>query len=188
MLRRRIRIHLSRFWKRKRCNFKTDKASYNATTDAGVTITAELFFTAPNQQDNVSLSFGGSQTVVVLDSNLTADPLGNVITKTIPFSSLCNGLNKVTLKATSAQSGQLISADIPVTITNAQSCSQLSVKNPFRSSAASVTERVASGKIYSIDGRCLGEISSTADLRSMALPRGRLHCVPRVFDAQDTCR
>ncbi len=154
------------------CNFKTDKASYNATTDAGVTITAELFFTAPNQQDNVSLSFGGSQTVVVLDSNLTADPLGNVITKTIPFSSLCSGLNKVTLKATSAQGGQLISADIPVTIANAQSCTQLSVNNPFRSSAASVTERLASGKIYSINGRCLGEISSTADLSSMALPRG----------------
>ena len=139
-------FHLSRFWKRKRCNFKTDKASYNATTDAGVTITAELFFTAPNQQDNVSLSFGGSQTVVVLDSNLTADPLGNVITKTVPFSSLCNGLNKVTLKATSAQSGQLINADIPVTIANAQSCTQLSVNNPFRSSAASVTERLASGR------------------------------------------
>ncbi len=78
----------------------------------------------------------------------------------------------MTLKATSAQSGQLISADIPVTITNAQSCSQLAAKNPFRSLPASVTDRVAAGKIYSIAGKFLGEISSTADLRSMALPKG----------------
>ena len=154
------------------CNFKTDKASYNATTDAGVTITAEMFFTAPNQQDSVSLSFGGSQTVVVLDSTVTADPLGNVITKTIPFSSLCNGLTKVTLKAPSPQGGQLISADIPVTITNAQSCTALGVNNPLRSLPAAGAGRGAAGKVYSIDGKFLGTISSMSDLRTMALPRG----------------
>jgi hypothetical protein len=154
------------------CNFKTDKASYNATADAGVTVTAELFFTAPNQQDKVTLSFSGTQSVVVLDSNLTADPLGNVITRTIPFSSLCSGMNKVTLKATSAQSAQLISADIPVTITNAQSCSQLAAKNPFGPLPASVSDRMTAGKVYSIDGRFLGRISSMAALRSMALPKG----------------
>jgi hypothetical protein len=154
------------------CNFKTDKASYNATTDAGVTITAELFFTAPNQQDIVSFSFGGSQTVVVLDSNITADPLGNVIKKTIPFISLCNGLTKVTLKATSTRNGQLISADIPVTITNAQSCTALRVNNPLRLLPIPGANRGAAGKVYSIDGRFLGAISSMSDLRGMALPRG----------------
>jgi Domain of unknown function (DUF5107) len=154
------------------CNFKTDKASYNATADAGVAITAELFFTAPNQQDRVSLTFGGTQNVVVLDSTVTADLLGNVITKTIPFANLCNGLTKVTLKALSPQGGQLISADIPVTITNAQSCSALGVNNPIGSLPAAGANRGAAGKIYSMNGKFVGTIFSGVDLRSPSLPRG----------------
>jgi hypothetical protein len=153
------------------CNFKTDKASYNATTDAGVTITAELFFTAPNKPDNVSLSFGGTQTVVVLDSIVTADPLGNVITKAVPFSRLCNGLNKITLKATSAQNVQLISADIPVTITNAGTCAT-EVKSPLRQGRGAPAALMAAKKIYSTSGRFVGTANSISDLKTSVLPRG----------------
>ena len=154
------------------CNFKTDKTSYNATTDAGVTITAELFFTSPNKQNRVTLTFGGSQNVVVLDSAVTADPLGNVITKTVPFSSLCNSLTKVTLAATSPQNGQLISADLPVTITNAQSCSMLGVKNPAGVRPGSNFLGQAPAKVYSLDGRLVSVLKDASGAGKLRLGKG----------------
>jgi hypothetical protein len=154
------------------CNFKTDKTSYNASTDAGVTITAQMLFTAPNQQDKVSLSFGGSQTVVVLDSNITTDPLGNVITKTVPFSNLCNGLNKVTLKAVSSQNAQLISADIPIVITNGQPCTVLGTISPLRLQHASGFGKAGTARVYSLDGRLVSVLKNEAGAGKLRLGKG----------------
>ena len=154
------------------CNLTTDKTSYNASTDASVVITAQMFFTAPTQTNNISLSFGGTQTLTVLDMSVVADPLGTVITRTVPMSSLCNGLTKVTLAATSAQNAQLISADIPVTITNAKACSALDVRKPSMSIAPIGAPGAKAGKVYSINGKFLGEISSVSGINGMGLPRG----------------
>jgi hypothetical protein len=153
------------------CNLKTDKASYNANTDAGVTVTAQVFFTSPNQFDNVSISFGGPQNVVVFDSTITADPLGNVIIKTIPFSSLCNGLNKVTLKATSSQNSQLISADIPITITNAQPCSQLGTISPLRQPYGGRSNS-GNARVYSLCGKLITVLKNAADVGNLRLGKG----------------
>jgi hypothetical protein len=96
------------------CNFTSDKTSYSGTADAKAAITAQLFFTSPAKLVRLSLSFdGASQRVAVLDSSFTADPLGNVITRSVPLSSLCNSLTKITLIATDSQNAELDKCEHP---------------------------------------------------------------------------
>lgn len=161
------------------CNFTSDKTSYSGTSDANATITAQLFFTSLAKPVTLGISFDGTpggvpQRVAVCDSTITADPLGNVITRQVPLSKLCNGLTQVTLKATNAQNGELINVNIPVTITNAGSCA-LGAKVPFGTD----TRRVATGygdpakrSVYRLSGRFVAMVNSDGDARNLVLPKG----------------
>lgn len=154
------------------CNFTTNKASYSGTTDQTATVSAQLFFTSPGKPVNTSLAFNGTmQKVKVLDSTFNTDPLGNMITESVPLSSLCNGLDEVTLVATNAQGADLINVAVPVKITNAGNCAL-----DVRPSSAPEREKVAAGmsekKIYTINGRYICKVCSPRDIRALALPKG----------------
>jgi len=154
------------------CNFTSNKTSYSGTADAKADITAQMFFTSPGKPVTLALSFDGTtQHAAVLDTTFTADPLGNVITRSVPMTSLCNALTKITLKATGAQNSELLNVNIPVSITNAGNCA-LEVKSPLELRQATKTTGSAEKKIYNISGRLVCAISSIADVNTLALPKG----------------
>ncbi len=153
------------------CNFKSDKSSYNASSDSKISITAQLFFTRPGKQVKLSLGFDGSQKVGVFDTTVVADPLGMVLSKSVTMDNVCNNLNKITLKATSDQNQELINASIPVAITNAQNCTALDVSHPARGTATPAVDK-SMKRIFSLNGKYMGTISDLADVKRLNLPQG----------------
>jgi hypothetical protein len=139
------------------CNFTLNKTAYNGSTDKNVDISAQLFFTSPGRKVTCSIWFDGTRQVTVCDTALTADPLGNLISCSIPVSRLCRELTMIKLKVVDTENKELISADLPVSITNTQDCIPVGVAGQTRLSH-SVREQML--QVYSINGRFIGRFKS----------------------------
>jgi len=153
------------------CNFKSDKASYSASTDSKINITSQMFFTSPGKTVNVSLGFDGSQEVGVFDTTFIADPLGNVLSNAVTMDKVCNGLNKITMKATDAQNQELINATIPVTITNAQNCTALGAAFPAPA-IKNIADDNSMKRVFTLSGKCVGTITNLSQVKKLNLHQG----------------
>lgn len=137
------------------CNFTSKKTAYDGNTDKNADVSAQLFFTSPGEKVTCSVWFDGTQQVTICDTTLTTDPLGNLISCSIPMSRLCSGLTSIRLKAVDDENKQLLNADIPVSVVNAGDCTQSGVvSKPVH--YHSVNSRTP--MVYRIDGRLIGEV------------------------------
>lgn len=168
------------------CNFTSKKASYDGTTDKNADISAQLFFTSPGKEVTCSIWFDGAGQVTVCDTSLTADPLGNLISCSIPMSKLCRGLTAIKLRVVNNENKELIKAEIPVSMINAQDC--------MSSGVASRTVHLHSVKeqmqmVYGIDGRLVGKIKPEEIKRlhpGLYLVRNGLKISPLVITVENS--
>jgi hypothetical protein len=109
---------------------------------------------------------------------VTADAAkGNKISRSFPVKNVYNGCNQLYLLMTDADQNVLAETSEPVTFTNAKSTPS-AVRDPAWSRASVANGRYA-GRLYSLDGRLVGEVHGLQQLNSMPLPQGTYVFYPR---------
>ncbi len=140
-------------------NLAADKASYNGASDKNAVVSCRYVVTKPADQVTLSLQFkGGGTTVTVHEESRVHDQNGPFeIRDTVALQHLCNSIDRLVFEL--RRSGQtLMSAEVPVSFSNAGSCAASSrPEAPRRGLIPPRAAWPASGRLYSISGAYIGE-------------------------------
>ncbi|MCX7727209.1 MAG: DUF5107 domain-containing protein, partial [Chitinispirillaceae bacterium] len=141
-------------------NFTTDKKSYSGKIDSVVLITCQYFVTKPEENLSRILYFKDTTNKIkVYEENGIQDSTGPFeITTRVPLQELCDNLNLLVFEIRN-QKDALILAEIPISFSNVGKCKVSSAREePSLLSNYGKDKAESVRKIYSIDGRYLGEV------------------------------
>jgi hypothetical protein len=139
-------------------NLATDKTSYDGSKDKNAIVSCRYIVTKPADRVTLALKFkGASNTVAIHEETKAHDSIGPFeIRDTVPVKNLCADIKRLAFELRSSTGQQLMSAEIPVSVSNAGTCAAAArAKAPsrIRSSAAAPKPR----KLYTTTGAYVGE-------------------------------
>ncbi|MBN1578648.1 MAG: DUF5107 domain-containing protein [Chitinispirillaceae bacterium] len=135
----------------------TDKASYNGGSDRDAVVSCRYVVTKPADRVTLILQFkGGGNAVTVHEKTGDHDAGGPFeIQETVAVQDLCDDIDRLVFELRS-DAQTLMSAEVPVSFSNAGSCaasSRARRRRPIRSRAGAPVSR----KVYTINGAYIGE-------------------------------
>jgi hypothetical protein len=138
-----------------------DKASYNGTSDKSAIVSCRYIVTKPADQVTLLLRFkGGSKAVTIHEETKVHATNGPFeIKDTVAVKDLCSEIDSLVFEL--RKDGQtLMSAEIPVSFSNAGSCATSSMPEARRQRLTqSRAKTPMSGKLYTMSGAYIGETS-----------------------------
>lgn len=139
-------------------SLSTDKPAYNGTSDQNAAVSCRYFVTNPAQQVTLLLQFrGGDNAVTVYEE--TRNHVGNgsfTIEETVPVQNLCDAIDRLVFELRSGDE-TLMSAEQPVSFTNAGSCATpVKPERLYTKPEHSTAGMTVSRKLYTINGAYLG--------------------------------
>ena len=136
-----------------------DKPGYNGGSDKNAIVSCRYVITKPADRVTLNLRFqGGSHTVAIHDETRVHDTNGPFeIRDTVALQDLCNDINRLVFELRSG-SETLMSAEVPVSITNAGTCATSTKPGAHaRKVVPSHAGAPESRKLFAINGTYFGE-------------------------------